>query len=87
MKDFAWLTSNTRMICSIIVEHGNGNNLCHWRRYSPEAIFKFVLREGCFVVAHLSVIPKICKISATMIKVNADRLSVMRVVDTFECLS
>ena len=59
-------------------------------------IFEFVLREacvlpnlpivcGCLVVAHLSVIPKICVISATIFEVNADLLSVMRVVGRYAC--
>ena len=58
-----------------------------------EAIFKLVLSEacvlsslpivcGCFVVAHLSVLPKI---SAMMVDVNADPLSVIRVVGKYEC--
>ena len=68
----------------------------HCRRFSQEAIFKFVLSEacvflnlpnvrGCVVVTHLSVIPKICVISATIAEVNADPLSVMRVFGKYEC--
>ena len=63
---------------------------------SPEADFKFVLSEacvlsslprvcGCLVVAHLSVMPKICVISAIIVEVNADPLSVMRTVGRYEC--
>ena len=71
--------------------------LCHWGRYSPEAIFKRILSEacvlsslpivcgGCFVVAHISVMPKIWVISAMMVDVKAEALSVMRVVGKYEC--
>ena len=40
---------------------------------------------GCFVVAHLTVVPNNCVISATIVEVNADSLSVMRVVDNYDC--
>ena len=77
MKYLVRLTSDTRVILST----GSGKYLCHWRRYSPKAIFKFVLRMawdlsnfpivcGCLVVAHLSVMPKIWVISATTVEVN-----------------
>ena len=93
MKDFTRLTSNTGVVGSIVDEH---KYLCHCRRYSPEAIFKLVLSEacvlsslpivcGCFVVAQLSVMPKIWVISAMMVDVNADPLSVKIVVGKYDC--
>ena len=75
----------------------NGRYLCHCRRYSPDAIFKLVLSDacvlsnlpivcGCFVVAHLRVMPIICVISAMILDVNAVPLSVIMVVGKKECL-
>ena len=63
---------------------------------SPEAIFRLVFREACIlssfpivcwclVVAHLIVMPKMRVISATNIEVNAEPLSVMRVLGKYEC--
>ena len=39
-----------------------------------------------FFVAHLSVLPKICVISAIIAEVNAGPLSVISVVGKYECL-
>ena len=98
MKDLDRLTCNTRMIRSIIIEHCLWLvfDLGDWRRFSAEAILKLVLSEacvlsrlpivcGCFIVAYTSVIPKICVTTATMVEINADPLSVMRVVAKYEC--
>ena len=41
---------------------------------------------GCFVVVHLSVIPKICVISAIIVEVIAVPLSVLSVVGKYEYL-
>ena len=63
----------------------------------PHAIFRFFLSKKCvcsnfpivcrcFGVAHLSVIPKICVISAIIVGVKAVPLSVMSVVGRYACL-
>ena len=86
------LTTDAGMKTSIMIQY-----LCHCRRYSPHAILRFVFSEawvrsnfpivcGCFVVAHLSVMPKICVISAIIVDLNAVPLSVMSVVGKYACL-
>ena len=95
-KDLTRLMSNTRMVSSVVIDTTSGRYLCLWRRYYPEAIFKLVFREacflpslpvvcGCFVVAHVSGIPKILATSAIIVEISADPLSVMRVVGKNEC--
>ena len=46
----------------------------------------FAIVCGCVVVAHLSVIPKVCVVSAIIVEVNAVPLSVQSVVGRYACL-
>ena len=91
-----WFTTDVGIITCVVIENC-GKYLCHRSRCSPHAILRFVSSEayvrsnfpivcGCLVVAHLSVIPETCKISARIVDVNAVPLSVMSVVGKCVCL-